>query len=367
AVLSKLAEVVQIRKNGCVRLRHQSSRCQECSTHCPTGAIQVGTAGDEITIEWDKCTGCGICCTVCKTGVYTLKDFSDRAFLGKCREALTRGKGLEIRCKQAGGGAQHSCIEAPCLGIIDPAHLIGVAAYGASALHLRHADCSECSARHGDSCVSKSVAAAESLLRIFAPSKKMAITVGTHPAPFTGEERRAEESGSKPEKMVSRRELFKFFRVNTLLAAAEIVEALPEEHPTPESEMIRHRDFLPERRELLISFLKRMGKPQGKTPDTPSPACSVSAGLEIESAACDRCGMCCHFCPTHALKGYTSPDDAGGGAAVREIRFRASHCVQCDLCLVVCSRKAIRYTDTTDTGSFLEERERSLLAGERKA
>lgn len=363
AVLTKLAEVVQIRKNGCVRLRHKDARCQECIDHCPTGAIQVGAAGEEITIEWNKCVGCGICCTVCRTGVYTPKDFSDRAFLEKCRQAVMSGKEIEIHCKQAGGGAHSSGIEVPCLGILDPAHLIGMVVYGASSLYLRHAECSGCSARHGDRCASKSAAATESLLRIFAPAKKVVITAGTDPAPFTRGEKDAKREGPEPGKMVSRRELFRYFRLNALFAAAETADILLEEPHRPEGERIRHTGFLPERRELLIAFLKRLGNPPERIQD--SAGCSLMAELEIDGSECDRCGMCYHFCPTHALKEYNASDDTSGAAGGWGIRFKSSDCVKCDLCLVVCYRKAIRYTDYIDIGRFLEERE-WLLQAEKK-
>ncbi|MBZ0157717.1 MAG: 4Fe-4S binding protein [Alphaproteobacteria bacterium] len=357
-VIAKMAEVVRIQKNSCVRLRHKNAQCRECITHCPAGAIQVGTAGENITIEWSKCIGCGICCTVCKTGVYTLKEFSDRLFLEKCRQAVVHDKGLEIRCKQAGGGTQCSGIEVPCLGIIDPAHLIGMVVYGASSLHLWHAECGRCNARHGDSCVSKSVGTTESLLRIFNPAKKVMITTGTHPAPFTREEKAARESGQKPEKMVSRRELFKYFKLQALFSAAETVDIFPEEQQKPERGGIGYTNFLPERRELLIAFLKRLGNPPGGVQD--SSECALIAELEIESNECDGCGMCYHFCPTHALREYNDSDDARGKAAGREIRFKSSHCVKCDLCLVACYRKAICYTESFDRERFIEEREKIL-------
>ncbi|MFO0752324.1 MAG: hypothetical protein U0411_03235 [Thermodesulfovibrionales bacterium] len=354
-VLAKLVEVVQIRKDSCVRLRHKNAHCRECSASCPVDAIQVGTVGEGITIEWNKCIGCGICCTVCKTGVYTLKEFSDRLFIEKCRQAIIRGKGLEIRCKQAVGGAHPSWIEVPCLGIIDPAHLIGMVAYGASSLHLRHAECGGCSARHGDGCAAGSIAAAESLLRIFSPGEKVVITAGTHPAPFAGEEKDAEGKGRR---MVSRRELFRYFKMRFLISAAETVDTLSEGQHRPGGERIRHTGFLPERRRLLIALLKQLGTPPERVQD-PS-GCAVAAELEIDGNECDMCGMCCHFCPTHALREYNASAAAPGTAAGREIRFRASDCVKCNLCLVACYRNAIRSTDSFDRERFIEEREKLL-------
>lgn len=360
--MSGFAEVIKIDRDRCVRLRHKWSKCDECMQACPTGAIKVGNVGGAINIEWYKCNGCGICSNVCKTGVYTLKDFSDKGFLDRCRGVVLDCGKLEVRCKKVNDGTGNYDVVVECLGIINPAHILGIIASGAEAVHFRYDTCNNCKSRYGEAVLQRAINATEGILNIFGSGRKVVITAGSSPAGFVPLLKDRGNSGKKKEtekkEMLSRRELFSYFKKQTQFSAVKTFDVFLEAEQKSAAQRIDYSGKLPVKRVLMLTFLREMGEITKNTLNTSDNA--LMSGLEIDRNKCDMCGICYKFCPTGALTEHTAPDESGA-VFKAGINFRPAYCVKCDLCIAACFQKAIKYTDALNMASFIECHELPII------
>ena len=74
-ILNKFGTVIDIDKSKCVQLRSKRASCKDCISACPSSAINI--SNNEVDIDSEKCSECGICCKVCKTGVFKFKNLSE--------------------------------------------------------------------------------------------------------------------------------------------------------------------------------------------------------------------------------------------------------------------------------------------------
>jgi Fe-S-cluster-containing hydrogenase component 2 len=68
--------------------------CDPCQTSCPFDAIHIGdNINNRPTIDFDQCTGCGICVTSCPGLAITLRQIEgDQAYIGIPYEMLPKPK-----------------------------------------------------------------------------------------------------------------------------------------------------------------------------------------------------------------------------------------------------------------------------------
>ena len=351
-ILSSFTELVLIDKDRCVRLRHKWSKCDECMSSCPAGAIKVGRAGGAVNIDWDKCNGCGICSNVCKTGVYTLKNFNDKGFIDRCREIVMDYGSLEVRCGIVSDEATSNSVTVECIGIINPAHILGViASSSGSRVHFRYDTCSNCTSKFGEAIVQRSINITENILTALRLDGKAVITTGNFPS---GAAVRVNKCGGKKKEaekkeVLSRRELFGYFKKKTQLSVAKTIDVFLEAEKKPTARRIDYSGKLPVKRILMLAYMKKMGEISKDMLDTSDNA--LITGLEIDENKCDICGICYKFCPAGALTEYSI---SGESRAVKAgINFKPAYCVKCGLCVAACFRKAIKYADTVSMACFI--------------
>ncbi len=330
-ILSSFAEGIRIDKDRCVRLRHRWSKCDECMSSCPTGAITIGSAAEAINIEWDKCNGCGICSNVCKTGVYTLKDFNDKSFIDRCAEIVKDYGSLEVRCGKVNDEAASHSVTVECIGIINPAHILGVIASCAGAVHFRYDACSNCKSKFGETIVQRSINITENILNAFRLERMAALTAGIFPSgaalPVDGCGGRKKETEKK--EVLSRRELFSYFKKKTQLSVAKTIDVFLEAEKKSTAQLIDYSGKLPVKRILMLAYMNKIGEIAKDMLDTSDNA--LITGLEIDGSKCDICGICYKFCPSGALTEYSI---SGESRAVKAgINFKPAYCVKCGLCI----------------------------------
>ena len=342
-------EKVVIQEDRCVRLKHKRSTCKTCVTNCPTGAIQVGNVRGHIHIDRQKCIACGICTNVCNTEVFSLNIFSDRDLLDRSKMVIQTQNKLEIKCKKAQWASPNSVVEINCLGLVNPVHILAFAAYGAEAVHFRHADCKDCEAKCGDETIARAIDTAESMLNAFCINEEILITSGDYSAAF---------SVSGEEKGMSRREFFRVFtqqpqntKTNNFIPLQDI-----EQKPIRRPLDFTHK-FLPQKRILLLAVLQALGKADENLLDTSTNP--ILTDLDIELEKCGICGSCARFCPTGALS-VQEVFDTRGKRLEGTLHFDPAICVKCDLCLASCFTQALNYSPKLDKHSFINQQERLL-------
>ena len=349
-ILSNLEQTVAVQEDRCVRLKHKRSTCQDCVTNCPTEAIKVGHIRGHIVIDWEKCIACGICANVCKTEVYTLKQYTDRDLLERGRNHIQKRKSLEIRCGKADPNPSAPSVEVSCLGFINSAHIVAFAAYGAEAIHFRHGNCRDCEARWGDELLSKEIKSADDVLKSFT-NKSLSLSAGSCAAPFMQQDSGLDvENAGAP---LSRREFFKYLTRHAEFSAAKTATMFWDNEAKPARRPIDFNyKYLPAKRQLLLAALRTFELPDENPFDTSQNL--TLTNLEIEPNQCGLCESCARFCPTGALTQRTVRD-VRGKMVEADLKFNPARCVKCGLCLEACFTQALKYGNQLDKKLLLQE------------
>jgi ferredoxin len=317
----------------CARKRHRLSTCRRCIEACPAGAI---TWEEGLEIDWEACTGCGICAAVCPTAALEAGEPSDDELLIRVQRAVEQQGWVAFACPRAqedsqGGGA---CLTVGCLGRLNEGLLVGAASAGALSLWLVDGACEGCPQAVGRDVAGAVLARSNALL------EAMGLPLRAAFRPDLPERAAVDRGDNGSADGVSRRGLIRALARETARVsevAADVVQKSPGSEPRG---MLRGDlpKALPSDRLLLLAALKRLG----------SPAANARVGEEGGPFArfqlrdgCTGCQMCAFFCPTGALTRVV--DDGRIGLA-----FRASHCTNCGLCQDICYRDAVLLTPQAD-------------------
>lgn len=296
---------------------------------------------------------------MCETGVYNLKEYSDKELLDRCRKVIKNDDILEIGCEEF-NEISNTSVEVKCLGFINPAHVIGIIGYGAQAIFFRHTDCSECEAKCGDDIALKTAKTAENILKGFYPSKRVEITQGKQVIAFkvSSEKGGIKKKNLEEDEIMSRRGLFSYFTKKSKLSALKTMDVFLDIEQKPARHRMDYSSLLPGKRKLILISLGDLGNPDGNLFDISDS--KILAEIDIDKEKCDMCGICYKFCPTGALIEYTDLDD-NGYRFKAGIDFISAYCVKCDLCLASCFRKALNYKSELDIARFVSEQKLPLM------
>ena len=318
----------------CLATRYRGSSCRLCLDRCPTAAI---TTTKWLAVEPQRCTSCGACAAVCKTGALSFV-----ARQGALRKRL-RGLAAEgahavvLACRRAGAAVPaaaapaaaaprtvQSRIVVPCLGGLAAADLIAAAALGFGTIELVSAHCATCADAVAAAAVEPARAAAAEVF--LALGAGVACTRRSVPG---GESEAAPEAPA-----MSRAGLFSYVAQGLRRTAVE--GSAPDKRGVAEL----HRQAPPPvTRGWLRGDLARLANAAPAAPPrSAGEARSVAErlparlplGSVVVSAACDGCGLCVRYCPH-------------GSLALREDRLvvDCEMCSGCGLCAEVCPPAAL--------------------------
>lgn len=322
--------------SACVKMRHQASGCRRCVDVCPGAAISLDPA---LTVDPDRCLGCGLCAASCPTGAIEMK----KGPIPWIRDALTEVSPRSnpvFACTVGRAGAPESgATIVPCLGALDEGVLLSCIARSGKDIGLVEAPCEGCPVRHGGEMAASVVASANATLEAVGRAQRVRFVPEVSDRPFSP--RPAERSDRK----TSRRQFFSLARGEVAATVVQVLQ-LPgdEEGGKPR---------IPPRRRLLIDAVRRLAP--GPLPQLPSRVNERLFDLSIDDR-CNGCGICGDACPTGALTLRLQED---GGAA---IAFDWEHCSACRLCVDVCPRDAIA-TAPPPLGTSVASSERHLWRG----
>lgn len=327
-VLDRLEEhPIAVTLELCTRKRHRLSTCTRCFDVCPVGAI---TWDDGLQIDWEVCTGCGLCAAVCPTGALEAKKPTNDELIVEIQRVLRGQDEVVFACPRVSTEGRAQPIRVGCVGRLDESLLVSAVAYGAKAVWLVDGACESCPQAGGRALTEKSAARANALLEAFGRSERVAFREDLP----EGEGSQGASSG------VSRRGLFKVLaretaRVGEIAATVEKSDTAATPTVAVKGELPR---ALPSKRVLLLAALQRLGEPCQEIlvcdPDGPFAQFQLGEG-------CTGCQMCAFFCPTGALTKVVEDGRMG-------LAFRLSHCVNCHLCHDVCYQHAVEQTYEVD-------------------
>lgn len=333
--------MINVIPDRCQPWRYKKAECRLCLEACPVDGC-ISFADNAISVNNEVCMDCGICTTVCPTGVLSLDGLNDRELLERL-EAGAKGKGLFLACSLGPDkrellpdsvAADSSFVKLPCLAILKESHLAALALSGVSEIALDCGDCPRCSFRDGKKTIEKTVSCAKALLSGIGREERIKIQdapAGNAPKGYglPGKNKRKKINDIVPGPVYSRRELFTFFKDK----AGEKAKEKLFQSAGPAEEVFESEE-MPQRRTILVSALKKAGppaKPALREGEFPVHQLGISKD-------CVMCARCDAFCPTGALKRVEGDGEVSIG-------FQMNLCAGCYQCREFCPTGAIYYQE----------------------
>ncbi len=324
------SEYIDIDPMLCSSVRYARSKCRECIEGCPRDAIEL-TAKHGIKIDASRCSGCGICLSVCPNGVFEDKKNNDLKIISRMREMLKISSGKTIRFKCDYDNGEGSSISIPCLSRITENLLIAAFVNGAERVQIKKVDCNECEFKRDFPYINNTLRLTGQLCNLIGRSGDSIEEVEDF------EENIDSCQGPIPsEESLSRRGLFKIFRRQAVKTTASIIPDVSEKKK--EKKVFKWEHKKSPKRLYLLELLSNF--------DELHPALVTSSAIKPPfgkiniNDKCIGCNVCETICPVNAIKrvkdnGYLT------------ISFDSRLCVNCQNCRDACIIKAIEIDNDT--------------------
>ena len=320
-----------VHANRCVRVRNRHAGCHACAQACVSGCISI--ANNEISIDAEKCIGCGTCCTACPTCALEACNPNDAALLAQGRAVMAAAGGQVVIAArqtflaQKGRVAADKVLQVVNLGRVDEAFLVRLMAEGARSVTLVAPATDDEMLAAGDAMAREVCANANTLLAAWGDTAKIEVVRefpkhvlasggDSHvPEPYWSEHVPADRVA------VETRGADCFRRMKVMADGT-----LPH--------------FVPDRREELAQALFEIGEPVGARMET-----RLWGHVTIDPQRCTGCRICATFCPTGALIKYSDERETG-------VEHTPSDCVRCLCCQDVCRTGAIHVDASVDPAAI---------------
>ncbi len=335
-LLEKLNEAPALRfdPRRCLRTNRKGATCRRCADNCPAGIITLSppSPASPVSVDPEKCSGCGICAGICPTEAFALAGYSPGRLLG----ALQAGQKARFVCRKdstaggralAGSAASTEATRLPSLGCLDETVLVGAAVLqGRVDLVVSDDRCATtCEfAPHCRRALELARSRAQAILDFLGVKAQIAL------APADDPPTSPKRSGGS-----SRKEFLALLGRNALQAGAQLLPPLlvpgpsrSEEAPAP---------AVPVKRRVLLEIVGPFLAAHNRSwePWQQEGATSDFFGQVDLSGQCDACGVCALVCPTGAL----SKLEAENGSL--NLWHRPGYCLNCGTCARACPRRAI--------------------------
>jgi len=311
---------------SCVRATSKLSECTKCVDICPVDTIVINENIPAFTPA--ECTTCGGCVGVCPTEAFSLSGFSSIEFFFKFLEERSN----ELVCQK-----DLYC----CLSVLSVEHLLSMA-IASEAPVVMDVDACDCGG-----------ASDKLQLQLRANIEEANFILSS----FSDKEiliKSSERELAQREELTqtSRRSLF------SLKGAIKSKQAFEEAMDADElkafgidlSDIEKMKNkLIPDKRKLLFSILKRLGKPEHYE-IIPTEEIRFTSQKFVEES-CTNCQICYRICPTGALS---------SDAKFSLINFDSMLCVKCHLCHDVCEPNAIQLQPGYEIKELFEPRQRTL-------
>jgi len=308
------ARLPKVTPSLCLVTRYRGSSCRRCLDVCPSEAL---TPVPWLEVDPDRCSSCGACAAVCRTGALAFATRGDRlrAELRAC--AAADPPTATLVCSRVDPAtAEDRSIVLPCLGGVSARDLIAAASLGIGRLDLISGDCATCPDAAAEASLDLALVAAADTLRALRSEWMVARSRLPECRP-----KAVPDSAT-----VSRRGLFGYVLHGLGRTAAEGSAARRPER----SIATLHNQVAPQGAHgHLLRDLAALHSRSGDSPATLSDLLPL-ADVTV-SPDCDACGICLRYCPHGAIA-------LEHEVATADYR----RCTGCGLCAEVCPRSALQ-------------------------
>lgn len=329
---------ITVYPHRCVVVRNRNASCRRCAEACTAGALSIVDNG--LTVEPDRCIGCGTCATACPTCALEAHHPTDDMLGRALFEAAQANGGVAVMaCRpMVERGAQRlDCdrlVGVECLGRAHEGLFVSMAAAGISRVVLVHGSCESCPLDCGGAVARSVQETTQALLEVWESDCKI-VWADRFPASV----RAAGEAVDADR----RRFFFQMGDGVARVAAAATEEALAPalaDVGAEEPSVLKVMDdgtlphFIPDRREMLLDCLADLGQPRDELVAT-----RLWGHVMVDREQCVSCRMCATFCPTGAIAKFDETDGSLG------VLHRPADCVKCRCCEDVCPIDALALSD----------------------
>jgi ferredoxin len=318
----------------CTKAWHQSSSCSLCLDNCPRQAIKFNR--QTVQIESSKCNCCGICSSICPTGVFELEGLCYGQIVKKVKQLALSSKQLQFRCsqKKLNDEKDNQFIALPCLAAIDEILLLSPFLFGIEIVYLNTSNCSDCEIAQGLETIENKADSLNKLLKLFS-NKGMICTSGLSWSKSIDRSNKGNKPNPSEFNQLLQKEIFR-----------KVYQKQSENLEFEDQKPIQARSA---KREMLLAILRQLGElPTGKISVSTFPF----TDLEV-SNQCMGCQVCAQFCPTGAL--------AATNGNYFTLNFTPAFCVKCRLCLDLCPVKALSFSDEINFLDFISQHSAELV------
>lgn len=336
---------VLIEASLCTRFRTPKSDCSRCADICAMSAISVSESGAEIK---GGCVGCGVCSAVCPSGAFKVKERDDKKIIQEIESKQWAGT-FRISCER---GDPASDLIVSCLGRLTEVLLLEPIRMGAQAVEIIQPSCVECSSAKASANLDRTIQQALYLYEM----------LGIERGSIFKKNIPLRDLIKKPEKPVSRRELFGAITKNAMGVAAASIPDFDnkEKGDTEEFRNVIYKRPENFKRALLLESLRNFLQ-KDRTLKTVYVNSNDAMLAEVEVASeCTACGVCAALCPTGAITQLQTE-------SLFSLSFNPHLCTNCRVCEKACMHKAINIKESALLNLLVEQKELKLFEGKRKA
>ncbi len=299
--------------------------CESCRRACPVDALLWV---DERLALLPDCLSCGRCIPVCPMGALELPGLVQR--LGAQEDVL------RVDCRRV-PLALRAGVSVPCLGALDAAALLELAASGQPIELLDRGWCAECPANGGER--SQAFPAQAALQQASDLLSQRGWPAASHPRrvslPLPLEVALPMPSAREASPCMTRRGFFGRLAKPIREVATQHEETAPP--PRPPVAAPPHASLARARLLAALDALPMKGLGDDKTVTSPSVPSALTVELQI-GPECRNHQGCTKVCPTGALQPYQDHVD---GFEVGGVRFNMRLCLDCGLCLRHCPEQSL--------------------------
>lgn len=293
---------VTLDRSRCVRHRCKHNECSRCIEVCKPGAIVWGDQG--LTLQSSRCTQCLSCLAACPTAALRSQELS---LLQVLADLATHPQPV-LGCRPSPRSKKHASF--PCLGYLGHSELMLLfALIFRDGIQFDLTPCPNCPNNH----VLEGIGSAYAFVERVLPHHRLALV-------------KNEEDLTYQPALLTRRELFRFFRERSARSASIMVERLQ----TGTSRQSYGSKQLPQVRALLLKSLDTLSALEQKQ------LIDEAFGSVVFTPQCTACGRCVGVCPTGALDPVESDHQPPS--------FNARECVACGSCEAFCRNAGVRVT-----------------------